>query len=189
MPKRTIIIFSAALFINSCANEQSDFQKVVHEQLQRHPAMQIQDLYKLVYQATMGNEHLMTDSAAVHDYLIQELASIQAAAAEPLLEEISPDDEVVRINLRPFKARQGDQRILFQAMMQTARTFQKSQDRLERHLRELEPTAYFDAAAMQAYFREMRDKGCPAAHHSAVYAERYKPAYRVLLKEFVPAGK
>lgn len=191
MPKRTIIIFSAALFINSCANEQSDFPKVVHEQLQRYPAMQIQDLYKLVYQATMGNEHLMTDSAAVHDYLIQELASIQAAAAEPRLEEISADGEVVRLNLRPFKTRQGDHRALFQAMMQTARNFQKSPERLEQDLSKLEQMAHtgasaFDAAAMRSFFQEMREKEFPAVHHSRIYEEKYAPAYRVILKRYAP---
>ena len=188
MPKKTFIILSAAFFINSCADEKSAFQKAVDEQLQRYPAMQIQDLYKLVYQATMGNEHLMTDSAAAHGYLIHELESIQASAAAPLLEEISPDGEVVRLNLRPFKARHGDHRVLFQAMLQTARTFQKSPEQLERHLRELEKTAPFDAVKMQAYFREMREQNYPATHHSAAYEEKYKPAYRVLLKKFVPGG-
>jgi len=189
MPKKTIIILTVAVFIVSCARKQSAFEKVFQAQLQRYPAMQIQDLYKLVYQATMGNEHLLTDSAAVHDYLIRELESIQASAAEPLLEEISPDGEVVRLNLRPFKARQGDHRALFRAMMQTARIFQKSPEHLERHLRELEQTTHFDAATMQAFFHEMHEKGYPAAHHSTVYEEKYAPAYRVLLKEFVPAGK
>jgi len=189
MPKRTAFVLFAAIFISSCANEKPAFERVVREQLQRYPALQIQDLYKLVYQATMGNEHLMTDSAAVHGYLIHELESIQASAGEPLLEKISPNGEVVRINLRPFKARNGNHRALFQAMMQTARTFQKSPAQLERHLRELEQTACFDAATMRAYFRERREQAYPAAHHSAVYEEKYKPAYRVLLKKFTPAVK
>jgi hypothetical protein len=197
MPQKTIIILSAALFLNSCANEKPAFQKVVAEQLQRYPAMQIEDLYKLVYQATMGNEHLMTDSAAVHGYLIHELESlrplgIQASAAEPLLEEISPDGEVVRLNLRPFKARRGDHRALFQAMRQTARTFQKSPGQLEQYWRDLEQMAKsgataFDAAAMQSFFREMREKEFPAVHHSVVYEEKYAPAYRVILKKFAPS--
>jgi len=162
-------------------------------QLQRYSAMQIEDLYKLVYQATMGNEHLLTDSAAVQAYLIQELASIDTSSVEPLLEEISPDGEVVRLNLRSFKTQNGDRDALFQAMMQTARTFQKSPERLEQYWHDLEQRANsgalaFDAAAMQSFFREMREKGFPTAHHSAVYEEQYKPAYRVILKKFAPAA-
>jgi hypothetical protein len=191
MHRKTSIAFTAALFLISCANEKSSLQKLISTQLQRYPAMQLQDLYKLVFQAAMGNEHLMTDSAMVHDYLIKELASIDAASAEPLLEEISPGGEVVRLNLRPFKAQNGDHHALFQAMLQTARTFQKSPENLERHLSELENMAAsgvlaFDAAAMQSFFREMREKGFPAVHHSAVYEERYKPAYRVILKTKSP---
>jgi len=191
MRKITAIVFVAALLAASCANEKSSFQKLITAQLQRYPAMQIQDLYKLVYQAALGNEHLMTDSAMVHDYLIKELESIEASTAEPFWEEISPDGAVVRLNLRPFKARHGDHQALFQAMMQTARTFQKSQEQLDRYLSDLEQMAAsgaisLDAEAMKAFFREMRDKSYPAVHHSAVYGEKYSPAYRVILKKFVP---
>jgi hypothetical protein len=133
----------------------------------------------------------MTDSAMVHDYLIRELQSVQADSSELLLEEISPDGAVVRLNLRPFKAQHGDHRALFQAMMQTARTFQKSQERLDRYLIDLEQTADsgiipFDAEAMKTFFREMRDKSYPAVHHSAIYGEKYSPAYRVILKKYAP---
>ncbi len=194
--QRTIIPFVVGLLVASCADEKSSFQKLITAQLQRYPAMQIQDLYKLVYQAALGNEHLMTDSAMVHDYLIKELESlrplgIEASSAEPLLEEISPNGAVVRLNLRPFKARRGDDRVLFQAMMQTARTFQKSQDRLERYLSYLEQMADsgaipFDAKAMQTFLGEMREKNYPAVHHSGAYGEKYSPAYRVILKKYVP---
>lgn len=186
MLKKTIVIFIAAIFFNSCTSEEPAFQKVVAAQLQRYPAMQVEDLYKLVFQAAMGNEHLMTDSAAVHGYLIHEMESIQASSEEPLLEEISPDGEVVRLNLRPFKAQNGDHQELFSAMMQTAHAFQKSPERMEQYWRDLEQMAKsgaiaFDAAAMQSFFREMREKGFPAVHHSAVYEEKYAPAYRVIL--------
>ena len=190
MRKNSIVLLVAAILMISCAKKQSAFEKVMHTQLQRYPAIQIQDLYKLLYQAALGNEHLMTDSAMVHDYLIRELESIQASSVEPLLEEISPDGEVVRLNLRPFKAREGDHRALFQAMMQTTRAFQKSPERLEHNWRDLEQMAKsgaiaFDAATMQSFFREMREKGFPAVHHSAVYEEKYAPAYRVILKKYV----
>ena len=191
MPKIKILSLVAALFIASCANEQSAFRAVINTQLQRYPAMQIQDLYKLVYQAALGNEHLMTDSAMVHDYLIRELESVQADSNEPLLEAISPDGAVVRLNFRPFKARHGDHRALLQAMMQTARTFQKSPGRLARYLSHLEQMADsgdipFDATTAQSFFREMREKEYPAVHHSAAYKEQYAPAYRVILRMYVP---
>jgi hypothetical protein len=133
MLKKNFIIFVATLLSLGCANEPISFHKIIVAQLQRYPAMQIEDLYKLVFQAAMGNEHLMADSAMVHNYLIKELESIQASTDEPLWEEISPDGQVVRLNLRPFKARQGDHRVLFQAMTQSARTFQKSPERLAQY--------------------------------------------------------
>ncbi len=192
--QRTIIPFVVGLLVASCADEKSSFQKLITAQLQRYPAMQIQDLYKLVYQAALGNEHLMTDSAMVHNYLIHELESVQASSAEPLLEEISPDNAVVRLNLRPFKARNGDHHALLQAMMQTARTFQKSQGRLARYLSHLEQMADsgaipFDAKAMQTFLGEMREKNYPAVHHSGAYGEKYSPAYRVILKKYVPRAE
>lgn len=184
----------AALFVTSCANEQTAFREIIQTQLQRYPAMQIEDLYKLVFQTAMGNEHLMADSAMVHDYLIKELEDIQASSAEPLLEEISPDGEVMRLNLRPFKARQGDHRALFQGMMQTSRAFKKSPQRLEQYLNYLEKMAdsgamAFDATAMKTFFDEMRNKEFPAVHHSTAYEEKYAPAYRVIFKKYIPQVK
>lgn len=190
--QKTTIVFSAAIFLfAACVKKESAFEKVVLAQLQRYPALQIEDLYKLVYQAALGNEHLMTDSAMVHDYLINELASLDTSSLEPLWEEISPDGEVVRLNLRPFKARQGDQRALFHAMRQTARNFEKSPERLEQYWRDLEQmaksgTLAFETATMQSFFQEMRETGFPAVHHSPVYQEKYAPAYRVILKKFAP---
>jgi hypothetical protein len=189
---KKMIIALAAAFIGSCVNKQSAFQKIIAEQMQRYPAMQIEDCYKLVYQAALGNEHLMTDSAMVHDYLIKELAGIDTSSTEPLLEGISPDGEVVRLNLRPFKARQGDHHELFHDMMQTARAFPKSQERFVQYLDDLKKLAApsgpipYDASAIEQYFREMRKKGFPAVHHSRQYEERYAPAYRVILKKYMP---
>jgi hypothetical protein len=76
-------------------------------------------------------------------------------------------------------------------MMQTAQMFQKSQERLDRYLSDLEQMAAsgaipFDATTVQSFFHEMREKEYPAVHHSAAYKERYAPAYRIILKEFVP---
>jgi hypothetical protein len=76
-------------------------------------------------------------------------------------------------------------------MMQTARTFQKSPGGLARYLSRLEQMINsgalpFEAAAVQSFFREMREKGYPAVHHSAAYKEQYAPAYRVILKKYVP---
>lgn len=194
MFKKIITILITAIFLTSCANKKAALSKVVQEQLRRYPAMQIEDLYKLVFQAALGNEHLLTDSAMVHNYLIRELESIQASSAEPLLEEISPDGQVVRLNLRPFKAQLGDHHVLFQAMLQTARNFQKSPERLEQYWRDLEQMAKsgiiaFEATAMQSFFHEMREKGFPAVHHSTDYDEKYAPAYRVILKKYSPIRK
>ena len=192
MFKRKIPVFLAALFVASCARDESAFRELIHTQVQRYPAMQIEDLYKLAFQAALGNEHLMTDSAMVHDYLLKELESIQVSSTEPLLEEISPDGEVVRLNLRPFKARQGDHRALFHAMMQTARTFPQSPERLEQFLSYLDQFAgsgviAFDASAMKNFIEEMRRQKFPAVHHSSQYEEKYAPAYRVILKKYAPA--
>lgn len=194
MQKNASVLLAAIFLWASCVKQKPAFEKVVLTQLQRYPAMQIDDLYKLVYQAALGNEHLMTDSAMVHGYLVKELKGIHASSAEPLLEEISPAGEIVRLNLRPFKARHGDHRALFRAMMQTARNFQKSPERLEQYWRDLEQMASsgalaFDNAAMQSFLREMREKDYPAVHHSAVYEEKYAPAYRVILKKYSPLRK
>jgi len=160
---------------------------VVLDQTSRHPRMEPADIYKLVYQAAMGNEHFMADTSEMMGYLVDELKSVEADTSEPLEEIISPDSMLVRLNLRPFKARGGDPRSLLSAMVQTSNGFEASRQTLVQWLEELRRPAAatligFSPDSLAKYFQQMRSSNYPAAHHSKQYETAYRPAYRVIFR-------
>ena len=49
-----------------------DFETYLLEQIQMHPALQPQDIWKLCYQAAFGPEHLLNDLQGAREYLEKE---------------------------------------------------------------------------------------------------------------------
>ncbi len=174
-----------------CAGDHDRFERIVSEQIARYPRMEAQDLYKLALQAALGNEHLMTDSAMVRLYLEEEFDAVGAPMGEPLLEEITPDGTLVRVNLRPYKAAGLDRQRLFEAMLLSAETIQPSEQHLESYLLTILRMARAGTVPVKPgdflpYIEQLRSEGYPAVHHSAPYEREYRPAYRVVMRSFLP---
>jgi hypothetical protein len=190
-------ISSAALFLGltiataGCRAPELTIVDRLREQLQRYPEMQPEDVYKFVHQAAFGNGHLVTDEAADRQFLAQEFAAVPADPSEPMVEAVTPDGSIVRVNLRPFKASGVSVEKLADAMIASAKSIQPKRDAFERWWGEvLDATSRralpFDPVALRAFGSLKQIEGYPAIHHSATYAKRYFPAYRVVLRELVP---
>lgn len=180
-----------ALVFWGCSAEPSGFGRVVLEHWARYPQMQQQDLYKLAFQAALGNEHLMSDTAMVRRYLLEELESVRPSNDEPLCEEINVEGTLVRVNLRRFKAEGLDPEVLLGAMVRTGSTFIPSEQLLETFLGEirhlsLEERIPVTLGELLPYLEQQRAAGFPPVHHSAEYAQQYHPAYRVVLAAYLP---
>lgn len=185
--------FSLQLAALNCSHQsekisRTSFQEIIKTQLQRYPQMQIEDLYKLNYQAAMGNIHLGIDPKVLKNYLLSELEKVDESDEEPLFEQISPDN-LIRLNLRPFKAKGGDPEKLFEAMMQTARTFQPDSQKIIQYWNVIEGMAKknlipFKNSELDSFLSKIQEMNFPAIHHSNKYMEAYHPAYRVLLQEY-----
>ena len=160
----------------------------IEEQVKRHPEMQTADVYKFVHQAAFGNGHLITDENGAREYLRSELASVTGAAIEPLIEDVSPDGSVIRINLRPFKASNLDETKLGTAMIESAKKFTPNRERFEEWWREVADGVKgknlpFEAAFLRSFAARLKPNGYPAMHHSEIYSAKYQPAYRVVLRD------
>lgn len=166
------------------------WEKVVEEQLARYPAMGAEDLYKLAHQATFGPAHLITDEAAARSYLLNELAGVAADDSEPLVETLAADPPLVRVNLRPFKARGADPAKLLEALVRTANAVRGDPAPMRARLGlAVEALAArgraVEAERLRALTAELGAQGFPAAHHSQAYTDAYRPAYRVVRKDFL----
>lgn len=165
------------------------FRKIILEQVKRYPKLQIEDIYKLVYQAAMGNIHLAENTERALEYLKKEFEDIEPDDTLPLIEPISHSGEIVRVNLKPFKAQQRDLEKLGQAMIQSAQSIEPSLTMLLRYWRDVQALAQsgqipFNEEDLQEFLKKQRKANFPAVHHSEVYRKNYSPAYRVVLRKF-----
>lgn len=183
------LCFLLTIGIN-CQSSKDPFQEIIQDQLQRYPQMQTQDLYKLVYQAAMGNIHLGIDPAVLKNYLVNEMDKVDASDNEPLVEEISPEG-MIRVNLRPYKVKSGTSEKLFEAMRETANTFTPNKNKIIQYWEVIEKMTEdnsipFNKSELESFLKEMQASDYPAVHHSDQYLELYHPAYRVILKKYLP---
>lgn len=148
--------------------------------------MQIEDVYKLLYQSANGIGHFLTDTSAVRSYLLREIAHLAPYDGETVVEPLRSDSAVVRVNLRPYLACGGSAEALFGAMLMTDRSFKPDAGEFVRlwtqFVRHAGAFGYSTAKA-DSFDRRMKAGGYPAVHHSTTYSESYHPAYRVLTRE------
>ena len=179
------------------ADPDSRLRAILLEQTLRYPSMREQDVYKLLYQAARGPAHAALDQRLARLWMEREIVMLRAKqalaplAGEPLLDEIDPHGQLVRVNLRPFLAAGGDAVSLADAFAQTAAEFSQSSTRLNEYLAAAgdvirEGATRLDSAAFDAFAADQRAGSYPAVHHSPEYERAHIPAYRVVLKRLVP---
>ena len=184
--KTLILLFCLCLvFDTGVSKEMKNIRSAVIAEIKKYPDLSVQDLYKLAYQAAMGNEHMMAETSKLQKYLENELASIDASTEEPLIEYLTSDSTIARVNLRPFKARNGNPKKLIEAMVNTRSTFKPSIEILRTYLHDIETLSIENSIPFQIkdisdYFRQMELKGFHAVHHSKTVEGNYRPAYRIV---------
>jgi hypothetical protein len=147
--------------------------------LKRYPLMQLDDVYKLLHQAALGPGHAVQDAAAARKRFDSEVTSLGSGHEEPIADAISPDGRLARIHLRPY-------------FVYTAQKFPAAPDKLKKFCGCLGDLAGaggipFGQARVIEYFDAIARKGYPVISHSATYREAYKPAYRVVSLDYLPA--
>ena len=63
---------------------------LIRTHLDRYPDAGIQDVYKLLHQATFGPGHAISSKKAAREWLGQESGQVTPTAAEALVESIHP---------------------------------------------------------------------------------------------------
>ena len=160
--------------------------------LQRYPLMQLDDIYKLLQQAALGAGHALDDLRTLRGHFDAELASMGSGPEEPVADAISPDGRLARIHLRAYLDAGHPTDALFDAFVQTAREYPPAPDKLVKFCGCVADLAAaggiaFDQSEVAQYFGKIARDGYPIVRHSAAYRKAYKPAYRVVCLDFLPA--
>ena len=153
--------------------------------------MQVQDLYKLVHQASMGAEHAIGDSLTAVKYLKHEMRILRGSSNGPLCDPVSHSRKLVRVHLRPFVLTGENADALAKAFVATASAIKESPTLLQRYWRYAESAARagklpFAVSEMQTYYSMRAAQEHAAVHHSQHYRAAYRPAYRVVRRDFLP---
>ena len=147
------------------------------------PEMRARDAYKLLYQGVYGVGHLMGPGAL--DYLQKEAASLDVKdqPGDPLMESVSVDGSVVRVNLRPFLAK-GYPLIQLMEAMRNSEVVGNPKDLIEiwEAFAKLVWSGQldFEHNEVDAINRDLDRDAPQPMHHTEQYRDKYHPAYRVV---------
>ena len=159
----------------------------INSEYKLHPKMDLQDVYKFLYQSEFGPNHLMTNSSAAKEYLLLEAQTKSESKNLPLREICSPDTSLLRINLQPFKEKNLLLDTLFICLEETAVKIQGSGIHFGETWKQVgelitEFSIPFTYESYQNFTKLMQEKNYPAVHHSQDYTTEYHPSYRIVLK-------
>lgn len=160
-------------------------------EFREHPKSTIQDFYKFIHQSAMGPGHWKMDFEMAIQYLNSEIRTLHGNSAQQLCQFLSPDSELVRINLVPYIAMNGNIDSLADAFVKTSNTFTPSESAVKKNLDIFsgmvkDGTIPFNTDSVRLYLRKMKENHYPAVHHSQLYQEQYAPAYRVVYRKYLP---
>jgi len=162
-------------------------EALIMENSERRPLMEATDFYKLLYQGVFGVGHIMAGGA--WEWLEKEAEglNLQEHPEEPLLEKVSADGTMVRVNLRPYLRRSLPLDRLFAAMEEASRVEGSSEEFIEAWAvfkgLVLSGRLDMDEEGLESLDEELRREGCHPHHHSETYQDTYHPAYRVVTRE------
>ena len=154
----------------------------------KHPLLKPQDIIKFCFQAAYGAEHILKDKDAAREYFFNEFNSTDESDIS-LYEELN--ESYCRVNLAAWKKEGLDPEDLF-------RIFAESSE--SGHCTDTEIiNIYFNFASKVIYsidstiiiseWEETLDRyiseGIHPVHHSDIYRQNYKPAYRVVRTDLI----
>jgi hypothetical protein len=188
-----LLAAGAAPLRAQCAGS-TEWSQLITAHLARYPLMELPDLYKLLLQATMGNEHALGSPAMIEDWMHRDLAAIDSEPGtvhEPLVDSLGHPARYARVHLRPFVARGGNSDSLTAVFIASPRVAPPDTTAMRCATAQAERMARigsvpWGAAAVRTYFAARAAAGYPAVDHSAAYERAYHPAYRVVATVLLP---
>ncbi|MDQ7781719.1 MAG: hypothetical protein RDU20_02490 [Desulfomonilaceae bacterium] len=160
------------------------------------------DIYKFLHQGEFGIGHIVDDPMTFGNNLARDLLKARPEADRPILEDVSRDGTVFRVNLRPYRLRFKDDEdtacaCLLKACLESAERVRGSGERFLAALarfRDLNRAGSlvvdgmvfaFASDTLDSFLMEVADfvqtyNSLPILSHSLEYKRLNNPSYRVL---------
>lgn len=160
-------------------------RKLLTEHFNKYPLLQIQDVFKFIYQSSFGCEHFVSSLKMATDFIREESKNI-SSSDKPLIERL--DGVYSRVHLACLNHGLSPE-TLGTLFFESAKTDDKTsiEDKLN-VTKELicEKKLPFSISEFDKYFKEWKENGYPPIHHSDIFKKNYNPAYRVISNKYVP---
>jgi hypothetical protein len=157
------------------------------KQWKADPAVEMQDAYKWLFQATLGGEHAVPGEDMAREWLEGEWKTLGVPPEkEPLWQPLCKDESIGRLNLRVFSAEDGKMNDVLTAFIESSKKFDRNKENFIVAWNELgkrvkkKPQGKLTRAEWEKVDTEMKAKDYPAIHHSKNYEDARHPAYRIL---------
>ncbi len=150
--------------------------------------MQIEDLYKLIYQSVMGPKHILQNETQAFQYLKKEMKEC-VGKEKDLFVNIGLKNDLVRVNLNVFKGKNCNPQKLFSAMKETAESIHPDKIKLKNVLKktkslfEENELKFLHHSIWKNFIEKLEERNFPRTSHSEIYKKSYFPSYRVVRKE------
>ena len=161
-------------------------RELLTEHYSRYPEMEISDIFKYLFQSAFGCEHLVSDRAAVTEYIKRELESM-STDYPPCIDKL--DGAYSRVHLSCLDGNLTPEEFA-ELFCLSAKTEVEGRVALIEKIRVaremiLDGDLPFSVDEFDTIHSKWSELGYPAIHHSPTFREAYRPAYRVIADEFL----
>ncbi|MHB8807358.1 MAG: hypothetical protein ACYC59_07240 [Anaerolineaceae bacterium] len=181
--------------VGNAWKSQQDIFKLLVSHFRRYHLMEIQDIYKLIYQGVCGSGHILQSSPDEFEAeLAREFAAVEANNSQPLWESIHPEGKIVRVNLAVYKNQSQKIERLSTLCLWTAEVSGSPEKNMENisialntfyKLCKSRKIPKFTPLEIEKYQKWVEENKFPTVHHSEVYQTNYDPHYRLMHREFL----
>ena len=162
-------------------NHDEQTRQLLQKHYKSYPCLQPQDVFKFLFQSALGCEHLVASYDTALEYIKREQLSANVNAI-PLVERL--DGHYSRVYLSCLKDGLSAQ-TLAKLFCLSAKKEEDGHHLLQQKLRVA--TSLVEEGLLPLSKQDFHQKlnawqhmGCPAIHHSDVFRQEYRPAYRVI---------
>lgn len=167
-------------------NQREQTRNLLIMHYRTYPNLQIQDIFKFLFQSAFGCEHLVLSEAGAIEYIEKEFASLSADNVG--IPEIL-DGEYSRIPLSYLKNGLCTE-TFGKIFCASSKSEPDGKTNLEEKLSVAKELIYekklpFSPDEFEMAVSKWKANGYPPVHHSAIFRESYKPSYRVISNAYV----
>ena len=181
--KKLLFPLLAALALVACT-KQNDMSEAINRQVAHYPQTTMLDVYKSFYQDRFGAEHMISDTAAVREYLTYELTVAAAdTVSNPYYESVGAQGRYVRVYLRCVNDGLLTAEQLLDAFIRSTQPAKHPEQSWADEWRLIEQTARKAGVPFseeESRLLRQAAQNNHAVHHSEVYRNAYHPHYRIV---------